>query len=50
MEYILDQLSPETISLIEASYGTISLWWDVASSWTKEQFATSSVIIEDIVW
>jgi|GEM_PF-2881438 len=48
MEFILDQLSPDTIILIEQAYGSLVLWVEAAASWTNEQLAT--IITEDIVW
>lgn len=48
MEFIIDQLSPEAITLIEQSYGSVILWLETASTWTSEQLA--SIITEDIVW
>lgn len=49
MDFILDNLTPETISFIEQAYGSIQAWIDVAATWSTEQIdALQAAIVEDV--
>lgn len=49
MDFIIDNLTPDTIAYIEQVYGSMQLWINAAANWTTEQFeALQAVIIEDI--
>jgi len=49
MDFIIDNLTPETISFIEQSYGSLQLWFEAATDWTAEQIeALQTIIVEDV--